>query len=101
MSKQNCGVPENCICGECNSLDKPQQPEMPDTLHAKLFPVLPPEDQVARDTPPGNCPIHGNVGFSRFILIVDGEILSDHCTRCLSRVFTALVGVLKMPEEEE
>ncbi len=76
-------------------------PPLAEELRNKLFPPRPePGEQITLDTPPGNCPIHGNVGFSRFILIVDGEILSDHCTRCLSRVFTALVGVLKMPEEE-
>lgn len=81
--------------------DIAQLPEMPDELRAKLFPPRPtPNDSIARDTPPGKCPIHGNVGFSRFMLIVDGELLSDHCTRCLSRIFTALVGVLEMPEEE-
>lgn len=76
-------------------------PEMPDELREKLFPSLSPADSIAQDTPPGKCPIHGNVGFSRFMLIVDGELLSDHCTRCLSRVFTALVGVLEMPEEDD
>ena len=76
-------------------------PVMPEELRSKLFPLLSPGEQIALDTPPGKCPIHGNVGFSRFMLIVDGELLSDHCTRCLSRVFTALVGVLEMPEEED
>jgi len=77
-------------------------PPMPEALRNKLFPPRPsPDASIALDTPPGKCPIHGNVGFSRFMLIVDGELLSDHCTRCLSRVFTALVGVLEMPEEEE
>ncbi len=76
-------------------------PPMPEELRHKLFPPRPtPENSIARDTPPGKCPIHGNVGFSRFMLIVDGELLSDHCTRCLSRIFTALVGELEMPEEE-
>ena len=79
-------------------------PKMPEELRSKLFPPRAAvEDSIAipMDTPPGKCPIHGNVGFSRFMLIVDGELLSDHCTRCLSRVFTALVGVLEMPEEDE
>lgn len=75
-------------------------PEMPDELRAKLFPEQTADEQIARDTPPGKCPIHGNVGFSRFMLIVDGELLSDHCTRCLSRIFTALVGTLEMPKED-
>ncbi len=77
-------------------------PEMPDELRTKLFPAQSPADQVAVvDTPPGTCPIHGNVGFGRFMLIDQGELVSDHCVRCLSRVFTTLVGVLEMPEEEE
>ena len=77
-------------------------PPMPEELRSKLFPLrLSPNEQIALDTPPGKCPIHGNVGFSRFMLIGNGELLSDHCTRCLSRVFTALVGVLEMPEEGE
>lgn len=75
-------------------------PPMPEELRHKLFPQQTPEEQIARDTPPGKCPIHGNVGFSRFMLIVDGALLSDHCTRCLSRIFTALVGELEMPEEK-
>ena len=76
-------------------------PEIPQELRDKLFPPRPsPEDSIALDTPPGSCPIHGDVGFSRFMLIADGELLSDHCTQCLSRVFTALVGVLEMPEEK-
>ncbi len=75
-------------------------PVIPDELRNKLFPPRPtPEDPIAPDTPPGRCPIHGNVGFNRFMLIVDGTLLSDHCTRCLSRIFTALVGELEMPEE--
>lgn len=77
-------------------------PPMPEQLRTKLYPPLTAtEEQIALDTPPGRCPIHGNVGFNRFMLIVDGELLSDHCTRCISRIFTALVGVVEMPEEEE
>ena len=76
-------------------------PEMPDELRERLFPRRPdPDEPIALDTPPGICPIHGNVGFNRFMFIVDGELHSDHCTRCLSRIFTALVGVLEMPPEE-
>ncbi len=83
-----------------DDLDPDTLPEMPDELRDKLFPPRPdPKDSIALDVPPGKCPIHGNVGFNRFMLIVNGELLSDHCTRCLSRIFTALVGVLEMPEE--
>jgi len=32
------------------------------------------------------------------MLIADGELLSDHCVKCVSRVFTAMFGVLEMPE---
>jgi len=75
-------------------------PPMPDELRSKLFPTQTPDDQImAPDTPPGKCPIHGNVGFGRFMLIDSGELVSDHCVRCLSRIFTALVGVLEVPEE--
>ncbi len=76
-------------------------PEIPQELRDKLFPPHPdPATVIALDTPPGTCPIHGNVGFNRFMFIIDGELHSDHCTKCLSRIFTALVGVLEMPEEE-
>ena len=97
---KTCGIPEDCICGLCNTPEIDNYPDMPDELRAKLFALQTAADQITRDTPPGKCPIHGNVGFSRFMLIVDREVLSDHCTRCLSRVFTALIGVLKMPEEK-
>ncbi len=76
-------------------------PEIPQELRDKLFPPQPTLDtSITKDTPPGKCPVHGYVGFNRFMLIVDGELYSDHCTRCLSRIFTALVGVLEMPDEE-
>jgi len=75
-----------------------ESPDMPDNLREKLFPIQSPEKSVAVDTPPGHCPIHGNVGFGRFMMIDSGELISDHCVRCLSRVFTALVGVLEIEE---
>ena len=78
-----------------------QLPEMPEELRTKLFPAGKPEDQVTAFTPKGKCEIHGEVGFGRFMLIDSGELISDHCVRCLSRVFTALVGVLEVPEDEE
>ena len=76
-------------------------PEIPDELRTKLFPDVTAEHMIADRTPPGKCPIHGEVGFGRFMLLDSGELVSDHCVRCLSRIFTALVGVLEMPEEEE
>lgn len=75
-------------------------PELPDDLREILFGTQTAEDQVAPDTPPGYCPIHGNVGFGRFMLIDKGELVSDHCVRCVSRIFVALVGNLEMPNEE-
>lgn len=72
-------------------------PPIDDSLREMLYPE--PEELVAPpDTPPGRCPIHGNVGFDRFLLIADGRLLSDHCVKCVSRVFTAMFGVLEIPE---
>ena len=73
-------------------------PPIDEDLRGMLFPEVPAAEQVAVDVPPGKCPIHGNVGFGRFMMIANGELVSDHCLHCLSRVFTALVGVLEMPE---
>ncbi len=73
-------------------------PPIDGALRGILFPEVSAEEQIAPDTPPGHCPIHGNVGFGRFMLIDSGELISDHCVKCISRIFTALVGVLEMPE---
>lgn len=79
-----------------------QPPDMPDALREKLFPEKPAEEMVELPkAPPGRCKIHGEVGFGRFMLIDTGKLISDHCVRCLSRVFTEAVGVLEVPEEEE
>ena len=76
------------------------RPDMPDKLRDKLFPAKPAEEMVEfPSAPPGKCKIHGEVGFGRFMLIDSGELVSDHCVRCLSKAFTELVGVLEMPEE--
>ncbi len=74
-------------------------PPIEDDLRELLYPEMSAESQAPKaDTPPGRCPIHGNVGFGRFMLIADGELLSDHCVKCVSRVFTAMFGVLEIPE---
>ena len=74
-------------------------PPIDDELRAMLFPEKTAEEQIAQDTPPGRCPIHGRVGFGRFMLIDQGgKLLSDHCVKCVSRVFVAMFGVLEMPE---
>lgn len=75
-----------------------QGPPIDDSLREMLFPEATAADQVVQDTPPGRCPIHGDVGFGRFMLIDKGELLSDHCIKCVSRVFTAMFGVLEIPE---
>lgn len=78
---------------------KEQGPPIEDDLRDLLFPEVSAEEQSGvKDIPPGRCPIHGLVGFNRFLLIADGQLLSDHCVKCVSRVFTAMFGVLEMPE---
>lgn len=78
------------------------RPDMPDALRDKLFPEIPAAEMVEHPpAPPGKCKIHGDVGYGRFMLIDTGELISDHCVHCLSKVFTELVGVLEVPEEDE
>ncbi len=73
-------------------------PPVTDSLREMLYPEPEALLPSAVDIPPGSCPIHGNVGFARFLMIDGNELVSDHCVRCLSRIFVALVGVLEMPE---
>jgi len=74
------------------------RPEIPDHLEKLLTADKPPEDQVELPDLPGKCPIHGDIGFGRFIMHDRGKIISEHCAQCLSRIFTALVGVLEYDE---
>ncbi len=78
----------------------PNKPEVPEHLKDLLIPEKPAEDYVVPlAAPPGHCKIHGDIGWKRYLLIADGEIVSQHCMLCVSRIFTALVGDLNEPEE--
>lgn len=48
------------------------------------------------DKPPGTpdcyCWKHGNIGSATMLMIVGGQILSNHCLYCLSELLTATVG---------
>ncbi len=79
--------------------DEAPRPEIPESLKAYLVKETPPEDQVELPDLPGKCPIHGEIGFGRFIMHDRGKIISEHCAQCMSRVFTALVGILEYDEE--
>ena len=45
------------------------------------------------------CPKHGNIGLSTMILATDGEIISNHCVRCISELLKATVGEVVPPED--
>jgi len=79
--------------------DETPRPEIPDNLKPFLSPEKPPEEMVELPHLPGKCPIHGEVGFGRFIMHDRGKIISEHCAQCMSRILTALVGILEYDEE--
>ena len=73
-------------------------PPLPDHLKAILAkPESKPQDQLPEVTMPGECKIHGKVGFARFILHDSGEIIAEYCSKCLAKIMTALIGELKYP----
>ncbi len=76
-------------------------PKISDDLRGKLFPENPPEQMIEVPSLPGECPIHGKVGFARFILHDTGKILSEHCAKCVSKVLIAIVGELVYPDEKD
>lgn len=38
------------------------------------------------------CWKHGNIGSATFLMVVNGEILSNHCLHCLSNLLKVTVG---------
>ena len=81
------------------SEDFPPLPKHLKEILAKPEPK--PQDQLEQIKIPGECAVHGKVGFARFILHDNGEILSEFCSKCLSKIMTALIGELTYPDEEE
>lgn len=78
---------------------KSEFPPLPEHLKAILGkPEAKPEDQLP--SIPGECPIHGEVGFSRFILHNNGDIVAEYCSKCLAKVLSALIGELTYPEKK-
>lgn len=78
-----------------------QKPEIPDSLKHILIPDQKPVEMLEPPTLPGTCPIHGEVGFGRFILHDSGEILAEYCARCLQRVLSAIIPELQYDEPED
>ena len=83
---------------------KPEdQIEIPDSLRDMIMTDPTPADQLGvHPVPEGYCSIHGKVGWARMVLydhdpttFTEPNVVSEHCVYCLSRVFVALVGVLK------
>lgn len=77
----------------------PALPEHLKEILAKPEPKA--QDQLQQIDIPGECRIHGKVGFARFILHDNGEILSEYCSKCLSRIMSALIGELQYPDEKD
>lgn len=74
-------------------------PPLPE--HLKSILAAPkPQDQLPEVTMPGECAIHGKVGFARFILHDSGDIIAEYCSKCLAKIMTALIGELKYPDEK-
>ena len=84
-------------------MKKVETPEITDSLRAILDRGVENINQALAEIPQpkGRCSIHGNVGHARMICFDPSaendsdKIISEHCMHCLSRVFTALVGVLE------
>ncbi len=77
-------------------------PPLPDHLKEILAkkPEGKPQDQLELPNIPGECKVHGNVGFARFILHDTGEIIAEYCSHCLKKVMTAVIGELTYPDED-
>lgn len=76
------------------------KPEIPDSLKKILISDDNPRDQIEMPNLPGQCPIHGEVGFGRFILHDAGEILAEYCAKCLQKVLSAILPELTYDDEE-
>jgi hypothetical protein len=80
-------------------MTEPKFPPLPEHLRTILAkPEGKPEDQLP--TIPGDCRIHGPVGFARFILHDNGDMLAEYCSKCLAKVMSALIGELTYPDEK-
>ena len=76
-------------------------PPLPEHLKAILAKSEPkPQDQLPSPNIPGECRIHGRVGFARFILHDGGDILAEYCSKCLAKVMSALMDELTYPDEK-
>ncbi len=74
-------------------------PALPEHLKTILAAADPkPEDQLPDI--PGECPKHGKVGFARFILHNNGELIAEYCNKCVAKVLSALIGEIQYPKEK-
>lgn len=79
-------------------MTQPDFPPLPDHLKTILAKPDPkPEDQLP--DMPGECPQHGKVGFARFILHNNGDLLAEYCSKCIAKVLSALIGELQYPKK--